>query len=87
MDSAERFKFIVEAKGERGFLTIHDYIEQVHHRLMGWREEILEATALALECLGDASAFRPEKLMVDSVTGRYIHILDEKEWMRRHKQW
>ena len=86
MNSAEKFKFTVEAKGERGFLTIHDYIDQVHRRLMGWREEILEATALAVECLGDASASRPEKLMVESVFGRYIDILDEEEWMSRHKQ-
>jgi len=52
LNSAERFKFVVEPKGERGFLTVHDYVDQVHRRLMGWREEILEATAVARECMG-----------------------------------
>jgi hypothetical protein len=85
LNSAERFKIVVEAKGERGFLTVHDYVDQVHRRLMGWREEILEATAVARECMGDEPFSRAEKLMVGAY-GKSVEMMDEEEWASRHRQ-
>jgi hypothetical protein len=85
LKSAERFRFVVEARGEHGFLTVHDYVDQVHRRLMGWREEIMEAMAVARECIGEESFSRAEKLMVGAY-GTSVETMDEEEWASRHKQ-
>lgn len=89
MNSGERFKFVVEAKeGERGFLTVHDYVDQVHRRLMGWREEILKATALERECCGREPLSGEWRLMVDApwAWGKCLEIMDEEEWSYGHGQ-
>jgi len=85
LNSDERFKFVVEAKGERGFLTVYDYVDQVHRCLKGWREEILEATALERECRGHEPFSGEERLMVGAY-GKWVEIMDEEEWAYVHVQ-
>lgn len=83
--TSSRFNFVVEAKGEGGFLTVHDYVEQLHGWLMGLREEILEATAIARAILSENPFSREEKLMLRAY-GKDVDFLKEKEWTLGHRQ-
>jgi hypothetical protein len=80
-----KFKFVVEAKGERGFLTMQDYAEQLHRWSMGLRVENLHATAVAreMQCSGPYS--RDGKLMVCAF-GTYVNVMSENEWIDGHTQ-
>ncbi|KAB5528899.1 hypothetical protein GE09DRAFT_1148808 [Coniochaeta sp. 2T2.1] len=84
-NTQSRSRFLVEATGESGFLTVHDYVEQVHRRLKGWREEILEATLVARECAGEAPFSGEDRLMV-SAYGRAVRVIDEREWADMHRE-
>lgn len=83
-ESDSRFQFVVEAKGEGGFLTVHDYVEQLHPWLMGLREEILEATAIARANRDYKPFSKGEKLMVDT-NGVYVYVMNEKEFISRRR--
>lgn len=83
--SDPRFKIVVEAKGEAGFLTVHDYVEQVHSWLMGLREEILEATGVMRELQGELPFSAEEKLVVRAY-GASASVMDENRWTFNHRQ-
>jgi hypothetical protein len=86
LNSSETFKFVVEAKGECGFLTVHEYVDQVHRRLMGWREEILVATAVARVCLGSNEPFSREEKRMVCAFGKWLDIVDQEEWADKHRR-
>lgn len=56
---------------------MHDYVDQVHRRLMEWREEIVEAAVLARECCGEEPVLGPVKLIV-RVYGREVRVMDKE---------
>lgn len=73
-----------------GYLTVHDFVEQIHPWLMSLKEDILEARAVmkGLLCEGPEEFTRDEilerdkslELLADGVVIPYLHIRDGKEW-------
>lgn len=89
-----KFQFVVTAKGAGpdGFLTVHDYLEQVHPWLMGLKGEILEARAVEAVLFEEADDVpsREEllardgdmKLFVGGAPPKYLVILNEEKWTK-----
>ncbi|KAK4124052.1 hypothetical protein N657DRAFT_619423 [Parathielavia appendiculata] len=88
-----KFQLLVTAKGAGpdGFLTVHDFLEQVHPWLMGLKGEILEARAVAFALLEgeDDVPSREELLARDGHMKFFVFgakdlvIWDEEEWTER----
>lgn len=89
-----KFQLLVTTKGKGPdrFLTVHDYLEQVHPWLMGLKGEILEAKAVEAVLFENADNVpsREEllardgdmKLFVGGAGPKYIDILNKEEWIK-----
>jgi hypothetical protein len=86
-----RYELLVTARGAGGFLTVHDYVEQVHPWLMSLKGDIIEAKAVANALLeGEEEVPQREellardghfKLFVAGAHPKYLVMNNETQWV------
>ncbi|KAM7190890.1 hypothetical protein V8F33_009201 [Rhypophila sp. PSN 637] len=74
-----------------GFLTTHDYVEQIHPWLMSMRDDIWEADAVKKALLGEGpeeftreeilEKRKDETLIIGGKDPKYLDVLDDEDWL------